>query len=275
MLGQQRRGRPGQPGEGEARAPGTSPTPGGRWRRPAGAPSAAQRAASSGSLTENSQGSCRTRRRVHDGRRLVLVPRALVAVADEVVRGQAEGAVRELAGDLDHPVLDTELAGERGDVLRHVLGDRVAHQCAQQHELHAVRVRNAEVAPRQRGRHLRWRQGGPVLQRDVVPGHGREQRLDQRPLHRAAVRPRRPPPRRSRPRRPAPLPRRVAAGSLSRRWATGPDIRTSRQPFEAGTDEGQAGGGVGRLRARRGRAERCVPVAVVAWPLGPRGPTYT
>jgi hypothetical protein len=62
-------------------------------------------------------------------------PLSRVAVALEVERGQADGAVRELTGDVDHRLVDTQLASERGDAIGNLLGEWAEDQRRRQHGL--------------------------------------------------------------------------------------------------------------------------------------------
>jgi len=97
------------------------------------------------------------------------------------VRGQIERTGRELSRHVDHPLLHPELAGKGGDVVRHVVGDGVPHEGAEQHELDGTRA-EPDVPTSQHRREFERRHERTVVERDGVIRHRRKQREDQRSL---------------------------------------------------------------------------------------------
>jgi hypothetical protein len=105
-------------------------------------------------------------------------PLGRVAVALEVERGEADRAVRELAGDADHGVVDAELPCERGDVVGDLLGQRAEHQCRREHRLHHAGSERKVPTRHQRRELLRGhRRERPQI--DRVARHRPEDGLDE------------------------------------------------------------------------------------------------
>jgi hypothetical protein len=108
-------------------------------------------------------------------------PLGRVAVALEIERGEPDRAVRELAGDADHRVVDPQLTGERGDAVGDLLGQRMKHQRRREHRLHHAGA-ECQIPPRHQRRELRRGHRRERAEVDRVARHRPKDGFDEDPL---------------------------------------------------------------------------------------------